>query len=129
MILNMTQHDATAEQLSAGVIDPPGYIRGKIRALLTFDALPSAEEISVRAYAIADLAENAADDVAGADPVYAMIGGAPYLMAPLEDALLRVGIPPVYAFSKRESVEENVPDGAVTKRSVFRHIGFVEVAI
>lgn len=31
-----------------------------------------------------------------------------------------------YAFSRRESVETQLPDGSVKKSSVFRHIGFVE---
>jgi hypothetical protein len=54
-----------------------------------------------------------------------MIGGAPYLMAPLEVALRAHGITPLYAFSVRESVEQTQPDGSVRKIAVFRHGGFV----
>lgn len=55
----------------------------------------------------------------------AMIGGAPFLMAPLEGALRTRGVIPLYAFSVRESVEEALPDGSVRKTQVFRHAGFV----
>lgn len=54
-----------------------------------------------------------------------MVGGAPFFMAPLEAALRAVNIIPVYAFSKRESVEEKQPDGSVKKTQVFKHAGFV----
>ncbi|MHB0929605.1 MAG: hypothetical protein ACYC3W_12015, partial [Candidatus Nanopelagicales bacterium] len=55
----------------------------------------------------------------------AMIGGAPFLMAPLEKALLSIGINPVFAFSERKSVEAHGADGTVTKTQVFKHVGFV----
>jgi hypothetical protein len=54
-----------------------------------------------------------------------MIGGAPYLMAPLERALRRKRITPLYAFSERRSTEEKGNDGEIIKRTVFKHIGFV----
>ena len=47
------------------------------------------------------------------------------MMAPLEDALRRVGIVPLYAFSIRESLDQIQPDGSVRKTAVFRHQGFV----
>jgi len=55
----------------------------------------------------------------------ALIGGVPYLMAPLERALRRRGVTPLYAFSRRESREETLPDGSVRKTATFRHMGFV----
>ena len=54
-----------------------------------------------------------------------MIGGALWLMAPLSFYLKSAGINPVFAFSKRESVEE-VIDGKTVKTNVFKHVGFVE---
>jgi hypothetical protein len=57
----------------------------------------------------------------------AMIGGAPYLMSELEQALFERGITPLYAFSKRESVEEVTDSGETVKKTVFKHLGFVEV--
>ena len=37
-----------------------------------------------------------------------------------------LGVPAVYAFSVRESVEQPQPDGSVRKVNVFRHVGFVQ---
>jgi hypothetical protein len=119
-ILNLTQHAATPEQIAAGVVDPPDDLRQRIRELLTFDEVPTPGEIEERATRLARIA---------ADSGYvfetAMIGGAPWLMPALERALVTRGIAPVYAFSAREVVEEQVPDGSVRKVAVFRHRGFV----
>ena len=117
-ILNMTQHNASPEQIAAGVIEPAAEIKENIRKLLTFNSLPSCEEIKERAKALAEIAEDA-----GVGKV--LIGGAPYLMAPLEAELIHRGILPLYAFSIREVVEETLPDGTIKKVTKFRHAGFV----
>lgn len=123
-VLNLTQHPATSDQLAAGVVDPGPEWSSTIAALLTFAALPGAAELRERAAALAGLAADIAPgDAAGERAV--MIGGAPYLMAPLETALRERGMTPVYAFSVRESTESTSPDGRVTKVNVFRHAGFV----
>ena len=57
-----------------------------------------------------------------------MIGGALWLMAPLEKALRDAGVIPIYAFSERVVVEEILPGGEVRKVAIFRHKGFVEGA-
>jgi hypothetical protein len=138
-MLNLTQHPASPEQRAAGVFDVPPTLREKLAELLTFEQLPSADEVRARALAIAEMAAALAsgadraeesdgalaDSDSGAYALEAMIGGAPYLMAPLESALRDVGIGPVYSFSIRESVEQPQPDGSVRKVSVFRHCGFV----
>jgi len=120
VIVNLTQHEASAEQRAAGVFDleggdyfesGAGYV---LKQLLTFDTLPSREELEQRADQIAALA-------IGTRATIAMIGGAPYLMSALERALKASGIRPVYAFSERVSSEK---DGV--KTSTFRHVGFVE---
>jgi hypothetical protein len=143
-ILNLTQHTATPEQIAAGVtfgeLSPEQIM--EIRSLLSFETLPSSSEVAQRAQQIAKIASCAiwreksalpyAQEWAG-EPLhteancfeYAMIGGAPYLMAPLESALRAHGITPVYAFSVRESVDQVQPDGSVRKVAVFRHAGFV----
>jgi hypothetical protein len=118
-ILNLTQHSATPEQAAAGVVDLPPDTRAKLSALLTFEDLPKPEELPERAVQIAQLALGCTK---------AMIGGAPFLMRPLEQALLIYGIRPVYAFSRRESVEEALPDGTVRKTAVFKHRGLIEIA-
>lgn len=135
-MLNLTQHPATPEQRAAGVIDLPA--NAGIADLLTFDALPTRQEIEERAKAIAALAlhyqcgEDRADDDGRLPPGdnggychAAMIGGAPWLMSALERELHAVHIEAYYAFSRRESVEVAQPDGTVRKTNVFRHAGFV----
>lgn len=118
MIINLTQHPATAEQVAAGVQDLPNS--DTLRKLLTFDRLPNRIEIENRAKALALMA-----DAAGADA--AMIGGAPFLMSKLEAELLNRGIRPMYAFSKRIVKETKNFDGTVTKTSTFAHEGFIMV--
>lgn len=118
MILNLTQHAATPDQVAAGVVDPPPPIAAMIRQRLTFETLPTGLEIQAAAAALAIVAETAGAECA-------MIGGAPYLMSALEQALTCRGVWPVYAFSRRESVEELAADGTVRKVNVFRHAGFV----
>lgn len=132
MILNLTQHAATPEQIGAGVVDLPTEQRELLSRLLTFDTPPSAAELANRAEAVAELAaQNGLGDGDGDDPIVrqGMIGGAPFFMSALERALLERAIDPVYAFSRRESVEEKLPDGSVRKTQVFRHAGFVPGAV
>lgn len=126
MIINLTQHAATPDQIAAGVVDLPVDIRAEVARALTFNELPEAEEIENRAFFLANIARKQVI-LAGGDPetAHVMIGGAPWLMHPLEEALLDAGLWPVYAFSRRESVENVNADGTVTKVNVFRHAGFV----
>lgn len=115
-ILNLTQHDATLEQMEAGVIEPAS--KAEIKTLLTFNEIPTIEDMKQRAERLASLSQGY---------TYAMIGGAPYFMSTIEHALKCRGITPLYAFSQRVSVENNNPDGTVTKTFIFRHEGFVQV--
>lgn len=128
MMINLTQHPASAEQLAAGVVDLPVAERALLTQSLTVDALPTRQEISDRCANIAALACHnglGGDDGDDPHPVQAMIGGAPWMMSAMEDALRDQGIEPVYAFSVRESAEQTQPDGSVRKINVFRHAGFV----
>jgi len=135
-ILNLTQHSPTPEQIAAGVVwgEISDAQETEVRALLTFDTLPTPVEVRHRAERLAEIAASAFTivDYGGDSGLvsnesfkFAMIGGAPYLMAPLESALRARGITPVYAFSVRESVDQVQPDGSVRKVAVFRHAGFV----
>lgn len=117
-ILNLTQHPATEEQISAGVVEPEN--KKAIQDLLTFTGIPTREEIVDRAKKLAEIAHEF-----GASKT--MIGGVPYLMGPLEKELRFAGIIPVYAYSDRVSIEEII-DGKVVKKSIFKHLGFVESA-
>jgi len=117
-IINLTQHAATPDQIEAGVVEP--YNKADVQEQLTFNQIPESEELAETALYLAQMAVHQGADAA-------MIGGAPYLMAPLERALLVFNIQPLYSFSVRESVEEVQADGSVAKRNVFRHAGWVEV--
>jgi hypothetical protein len=59
VILNLTQHNASAEQIEAGVVDLPPSYREKLVELLTFNELPSADEVKKRAGAIYDKSHKA----------------------------------------------------------------------
>jgi hypothetical protein len=116
-ILNLTQHAATADQLNAGVVEPAD--KRAVQALLTFEELPDAQDILRHAAALAEAARESGHPEA-------MIGGAPFFMAPLERALAKAGVSALYAFSKRESVEvQDEKTGEVRKTQVFKHAGFV----
>ncbi len=116
-ILNLTQHQATPEQIRAGVAEPDDYLKGKIRTALTFLDRPDQENIRKRAEELALIALTE-------EVKFAMIGGAPYLMADLETALLKREITPLYSFSKR--VVEEVKEGDTVKKiAVFKHGGFI----
>ena len=125
-ILNLTQHPATPEQVAAGVVEPRN--KSAVQSALTFNTLPTREEVSARAEELAAIAasevNNEGETESGEYP-RVMVGGAPFLMGPLEAALRAIYLTPVYAFSVRESRETVKPGGAVEKVAVFRHAGFV----
>ena len=116
--VNLTMHKATPDQVEAGIFDLEGGAREQLLKLLDFAEPPTAREVRTRAADIADLAV-----ATGAER--AMIGGALWLMAPLAEELRGQGIEPVFAFSRREVVEEAQADGTVKKVAVFRHAGWV----
>lgn len=128
MILNLTQHTASADQIADGVMDLPEAQRASLIDALTVDALPDREAIDARCDFIAELACQhglGGDDGDDQHPCKAMIGGAPWMMSALEDALISRGIEPVYAFSVRQSAERTLFGGKVEKFSFFQHAGFV----
>ena len=129
IVVNLTQHPASAEQIAAGVVDLPSEARDALIALLTFASIPDAEEIRDRAHDIAELAcfnGLGGDDGDDPFPSQAMIGGALWLMPPLAKELRLRSIEPVFAFSVRETEEKVQPDGSVKKVAIFRHAGFVQ---
>lgn len=116
-IVNLTQHQATEDQILAGVVDLSGSDQVIIKSLLTFTTIPSISVIHERAEKIAEFTKGFG---------YALIGGAPYLMSALEQAILRKFKEPLYSFTARVSEETTNPDGTVTKTNVFKHVGFVQ---
>src|SRR3989338_4428706 len=146
IILNLTQHTATAEQIAQGVMEFPSKPRyggrGQIKRSDLTRLLTLEENILGETWRVLDVAQRIALGVAvvkwnagwiGFPSDYkfkkgefcAMIGGAPVLMPPLELALRHYDIIPLYAFSNPES-EEKAEDGVVKKIAVFRHLGFAE---
>ena len=118
-IVNLTQHNPTPEQRTKGV-ENLDERHEEIKELLTFEEIPTKKELEDRSKRLARIAAE--------EGVYtsAMIGGTPYFMSYLEKALKEVGIQPLYTFSKRETEEVKEGD-KVVKKSIFKHIGFVEV--
>lgn len=114
--INLTQHNAS---LGQGCMPRSGQEERMIKKLLTFEELPSSEEVNSRAKELVQIAVNS-----GANE--AMIGGASYLMELLAPALRQAGVQPVHAFTLRDSIE-TVVNGEVIKRSVFRFVGFVKI--
>ena len=125
MILNLTQHKATKQQEDAGVVNVNVKDMRMLRDLLTFDEIPTHDEMCLRAIMIADIASN--NLATAGDTV--MIGGANFFMGHVEEALTDRHLNPVYAFSTRDVVEVQGDDGEVTKTAVFLHKGFVPCSI
>ena len=115
-ILNLTQHVATPSQIEAGVLEPSD--KTTVKNLLTFHVPPTSGVLVSRAEDLAFYAKTQGCEMA-------MIGGAPYLMAPLEKELRAVGIEPVYSFSKRTSIDAPQADGSIHKVSIFVHEAWV----
>ena len=106
ILINLTQHTLTADQLQ-GAVEVGTDVRDEVVKLITFSRL----------------AEICRDMHAS----HAVIGGAPYFMGPLEQALRKAGIVPLYAFTERVAVEVTNPEtGEVTKTSKFNFAGWIE---
>lgn len=138
-MVNLTQHALTKEQYTHNneeltVVTYKPYakeVENDIIEFLTFNEIPTKEEISKRADLLAIIASNTIKQAENLSEIpatrkYALIGGAPYLMGALEKALKEQGIQPLYAFSQRESIEKVNPDGSVTKTAIFKHKGYIE---
>lgn len=129
--INLTQHSVTEEQKIAGAFEPT-ISKETVTELLTFNELPSDRELQQRARALAALAQEECGKKMrelhynSNIYIYVIIGGAPYFMSHVENAFKERGVNYAYAFSKRESVEEMLPNGTVKKTSVFRHAGWLD---
>jgi len=117
-IFNLTQHQANSEQVAQGVVEPSEEDKKQIQSLLTFEEIPNEIVMLKRARQLADIALRSNCELT-------MIGGAPFFMSPLEYQLTQHGLKPVYAFSRREVIEEQGEDGQTKKTAIFRHLGFV----
>lgn len=123
MILNLTQHSATPQQIKDGVIDLSESLKRIVSKTLTFDKLEdtSESEMVYRADTLLSLIRENYPTV-----TRVMIGGALYFMPVLSKTLKEADIEPLYSFTQRVAMDETLPDGSVGKKSVFSHIGFVK---
>lgn len=118
-LINLTQHSLTFEQIAGNEVFRKEATAGDIVCdRLTFNEIPTHEEMEQRALELARLASQHAAEGA-------IIGGAGYFMPYLEKELLKLNIIPMYSFTRRESVEKKNADGSITKTSIFKHIGWV----
>ena len=122
IIINLTQHAATPDQVAQGVVDLPDSLQHIAKGLLTFVQLPTADQVMQRAVALTKLISN---QYPYYDVDAVMIGGAPYLMAPLVSQLMQSGYQAVFAYTDRVSVDVVQPDGTTKKTAIFKHMGFV----
>lgn len=128
-VLNLTQHDATPEQVAQGVYELLPEDKALLRQLLTFEEPPTASEMLHRARSICAIAERYMPDES-LESYSAMIGGAPFFMSTLETTLFEeCGICAKYSFSQRVSEEALGPNNEVVKTSRFKHIGFVDAFV
>lgn len=127
-VLNLTPTDATPDQVTAGAVELDHETRAEVLRLHAWEAIPDSLEIHQRAERLAKIAEAWAGRV---DPenqlvLGAMVGGAPGLVAALEDRLTCYEVEPVYSFALPEVVVEVRLGGAVREeRTVLRHAGWV----
>ena len=109
-ICNCTNHKMSANQISAGCIDPED--KDLISRLIEFNTQEDLKDMEQRAEILALYVKENGYDAA-------LIGGAPYFQAYLEDALFNQDLKAVYAFSQRISSEKELGNGIVEKRSIF----------
>lgn len=121
MILNLTQHNATADQINAGINDLPVDFQNTLKGLLTFPTQYTRDDLEYRSLQIHELVR----DFCGTSKEVlegVMIGGMPSFMPVLESVLISKGIKVGYACTERKSVDKEV-DGKIIKTAVFVHAG------
>lgn len=112
----MPQHTLTKDQVEYGVCPVSEEYKDELLALSDFKVLPEVDEVWRRARHMAEIANKECMRL-GTNVV--MIGGAPFLMAPLEHALEERSLTWCYAFSERISSEIPQEDGSVKKEVSF----------
>ena len=121
MILNLTQHNATADQINVGINDLTVDFQTALKGLLTFPTQYTRADLEYRALQIHELVR----DFCGTSKEVlegVMIGGMPSFMPVLESVLISKGIKVGYACTERKSVDKEV-DNKIIKTAVFVHAG------
>ena len=121
MILNLTQHNATADQINVGINDLTVDFQTALKGLLTFPTQYTRADLEYRALQIHELVR---DFCGTSEEVLegVMIGGMPSFMPVIESVLISKGIKVGYACTERKSVDKEV-DGKIIKTAVFVHAG------
>ncbi|MDO5481151.1 MAG: hypothetical protein Q4F60_02285 [Candidatus Saccharibacteria bacterium] len=120
-ILNLTQYEATTDQLEAGVIEPD-FGKEFIKELLTFEQHPTETEIRNRARRLAATAL----DISRGKRGKVMIDSASCLTPALIVELKKMGFTPLFSVTRRRTEKVVQSDGSVRKLAVLRHIGWVQ---
>lgn len=122
-IINLTQHQPTAEQVAAGVVNLRRDLLESLNLCLNFEAQYGKADLELSAKSIIALLFHNGSSGVGQR---VMVGGMPSFMPILEKTLLQAGFRVLYAKTDRVSVDQPQEDGSVRKVSVFKHIGFYE---
>ena len=122
-IINLTQHQPTAEQVAAGVVNLRRDLLESLNLCLNFEAQYAKEDLELSAKSIIALLFHNGSSGVGQR---VMVGGMPSFMLILEKTLLQAGFRVLYAKTDRISEDQPQEDGTVRKISVFKHIGFYE---
>ena len=121
MILNLTQHNATKDQINAGIVDLPAEFKTALVGAITFPATYTKSDLERKARQVLEVVRDYhGSEVAKTASV--MIGGMPSFMPVLERVLSEYGIKVGYACTERKSVDKEV-DGKIIKTAVFVHAG------
>lgn len=111
MIINLTQHPATSEQLAVGVIELPEDEQAAVNSLLEFTGLPTADDLDDRAESLAMLAGMSGLLEDGAPfGALIMIDGPAFFMSTLERTLIQHGFRPCHAVAGGFFEVEEKPD-------------------
>jgi hypothetical protein len=123
MILNFTKSDPTIEERAAGV----GQTSQRIRDMLTFETIPTLDDVKERAAALRMWVESQVIQNNLTAPVQVMIAEPVYLMSSLERELMDYGFVPVYSYGLTSGIEELNEEGYVGTFVRYRHSGFIVI--
>lgn len=105
VVLNLTTIRPTQKMLDAGLVNPPEEYGQEVRDLLTFDIIPSTDEVIQRVYglvAIAAVFFKNRDE----KKRYVMLEGPPWLVAYAHKTFLLCNYQPIYWFWNMEYLVE-----------------------
>ena len=117
-IINLTQHDATQDQLDAGVVNLIGEAAYKLKQAYRFNYVPSAEEKNRRVREIVQIAIDCKAEKA-------LLDGPAWLTSALERELAVHEISAVYSFSMYPIIMTMEGDGTLVKRQRIKHMTFI----